>query len=133
MAEELMRVRDFEWAGICQYIVYLAGAAGLKEISMDAINNFPYVTVGGVGLKRRKEKALGVLEFNRARLEAFVENNKDGIDDLELSVIRSMYRQFSDGEQIVRYHLSKIESLMITECDVRRFDFEGEGEDEFPF
>lgn len=130
---KLMRVCDFEWASVCQYIVYLSNVAALDEIRMSGINDFPYATVGGMGLRRRKVKALSALKSNRSKLEAFVGVHRDSIEDVELAVIRGMYRQLVDGEKTVKNHLDRIERLLLTECEVRELDFEGEGGDAFPF
>jgi hypothetical protein len=130
---KLMRVCDFEWASVCQYMIYLSAMAELKEINFSGVTSFPYVTVGGEGLKSRKQRTLRLLEFNRTRLEVFVAERKDSIEDVELAVIRGMYRQLVESEKTVQGHLGTIERLMVRECQAMDLGREGENKDELPF
>jgi hypothetical protein len=114
-------------------MIYLSDEAKLTEINLSGVNSFPYATVGGEGLRSRKQVLLRSLEFNRSRLEAFVEKNKDSIKDVELAVVRGMYRQLVQSEKTVKKHLARIERLMEKEAQSMDLGFEEEEKDDIPF
>jgi hypothetical protein len=128
----LLSMADFEWASVCRYVVYISQYIGLAEINSSRVNSFAMSRDGYVKTIRRKKKTLGIVRLNMKLLERFVGKNRDGLDDEEMAVIRSMYRQYAANAETVSRHIRAAEVYRKTSTK-DFFEKAEDGKDEFPF
>lgn len=96
---------SFEWASVSQYLVYVSSAAGLEEINSNHVTSFPLARLGPGKVIRQKERVLAKLRWNQRHLERFVGARKDGLENSEKAVLRSMYLQYRRNIETVEDHL----------------------------
>lgn len=133
MSEKYLQpLSAFEWASVAQYTVYINGAAGLQEVNSIHVLYLPLAKVTPQKLLARKMKVATALKSNLRSLEGFVGRFRDELEDVEMSVIRGMYRQFQDNLKTVEGHMDVIEDFartshpdMFKQTEVK--------EDELPF
>lgn len=107
----LMHISDFEWASVAQYLVYVAGMAGLKELGSERVNSF---RLSGRAVERTialKKGTLVLLKENMRALERFVGAYEGEMSDGEKAVIREMYRQHASSVRTVERHLAIAKSF----------------------
>ena len=102
---ELKTLASFEWAYIGQYMVYITSVAGLDEINSDHVISFPLAQLGPEKLIARKTRVQVLLEGNIQKLERFVGAYREQLDESEVSVLRSLYRQYKCDSETVKGHL----------------------------
>lgn len=126
----LLSLSSFEWASVSQYIIYISSVAGLTEVNTNEVICFPLARFGPHKMIARKEKVLAVLRENRAKLERFAARKQQELGEEEMSVLRSIYRQFSGSIDTVEGHLIVAKAYQ-DELDVGLFNEEiGGGDDE---
>ena len=128
---KLQPISAFEWASVAQYVVYISGAAGLKEVNSDHVLCLPLARIGPEKLLSRKMRVALVLKSNLRSLEGFVGRFEAELEVNEISVIRGMYRQFRDNLETVSGHMEIIEDKARTEYT--SFYDQGEEKDDTPF
>lgn len=124
---------DFEWGSVGRYQEWVRINLGLKDYSVSSVYSFR-ITGGNMDtLRQRKVKLLALLTENRRRLEVFVGENREGLGEHELAVMRSMYRQYSSCIDIVTGHISAVNELELYRAS-ELFQLDGElSDDEIPF
>lgn len=128
---KLQPISAFEWASVAQYIIYISGAAGLKEVNSGDVLCLPLAKIGPEKLLSRKMRVALVLKSNLRSLEGFVGRFEDELEDNEISVIRGMYRQLRDNLETVSGHMELIEDFARTEYT--GFYDQEEEKDDTPF
>ncbi len=128
---KLQPISAFEWASVAQYVVYINGAAGLKEVNSDHVLCLPLAKIGPEKLLARKMRVALVLKSNLRSIEGFVGRFEAELEANEISVIRGMYRQFRDNLETVAGHMELIEDFARTEYT--GFYDQEEEKDDTPF
>lgn len=129
---KLKGLSDFGWASVAQYLVLVSGYAQLHEINADHVYSFPLSKIGPDKLKARKVKTLSLVVDNKDRLELFVKQLRSELCDEEIVVIRSMYRQFTEWENILTKHIDAVCTFQVVERETYQM-FEEVKENELPF
>ena len=111
--ESILSLADFEWASTARYIVYISSIANLEEINSNHVICFPLGRLGPDKLLKQKERTLMRLEANRARIERFVGDRQNQLDENELAVLRSLYVQYKGNIETVKGHISVIGTCMV--------------------
>ncbi len=99
--DQLKPLSAFEWASVCQYIVYISSVAGLKEFNCSEVSSFPLARVGPEKLIARKERVLVLLRGNKIKVERFAGCYEEQLGEGEMSILRSMYVQFKRSIRMV--------------------------------
>ncbi len=128
---KLQPISAFEWASVAQYVVYISGAASLKEVNSEHVLCLPLAKIGPEKLLARKMRVALILKSNLRSLEGFVARFEDELEDNEISVIRGIYRQFRDNLETVDGHMELIEDFARTEYT--GFYDQEEEKDDLPF
>ncbi len=145
----LLRVSDFDFASVSRWVAWFSQEAGLRDLDVGGFRSFGVTESGYVGLKRKKEAQLASVESNMKKIERWVEAHEGKIDEEELVLIRSMYRQCLEVSKGVREHVESAKNIVkqqaaeMREAEERLVEWEvGEGreedggnpdEDEWPF
>lgn len=125
---KLSPLSTFEWASLSRYIHYISNAAGLIELGSDQVHSLRLSGVSsGVALARKKRTS-DILQRNLRALEGFVGEYKEDLSDEEVSVIRSMYRQYQENASTVAEQ-EKVIVMLRSMVQGNMFDLLGE-EDE---
>lgn len=123
---------DFEWGAACQYIVYVQFQAKLQDVSSAQIYNFPYARLGPDKLIASKGATVRRLEANLRRLEIWVGERGEGLEDEDKVVLRTMYRSIGGALETVRDHL-KLAKKLSEQKQSLVFGKEDSSDDELPF
>lgn len=107
----LKRLKDFEWASVTQYIIYISSVAGLKEVNPRHVVSFPLGRLGPDKLLKQKRRVLLLLEGNKACVERFAGSCESELDENEMAVLRSIYLQYRSSIETVSRHI-----FLLTTC-----------------
>lgn len=103
-----MKISDYQWASVGNYVAHLEQILVLTEVSGEAVYSFRIDSGGFNKLRRRKEKIVRVLEKNNAKLCVYVEQNKAKLGGAEMVVIRGMYKSNLEAIGIAREHAARL-------------------------
>lgn len=131
--QKILHLSDFEWASAARYVVWLSQDADLREIASDRINSFPLARLGATKLQGRKLNTLAELEGNLLCLERWAGKHKPDMNEYEIVIVRAMYRDIKRAIQIVKEHLTALES--VRNLEQTQFDQQDKemGEYDLPF
>lgn len=126
-------ISDFPWASVGHYMARLEVSIGLECINHNHVISFPLGRLGPEKVIAQKERALGKIKRNMARLEAFVGKAKP-LEGDELVVLRSMYRTFASEAETCKRHIEVAKKIAanLALFSPAAFDCEEE-EDDLPF
>lgn len=127
-----MRLSDYEWSSLAHYISYVEIVTGMTQVNTGVLYSFKAGKRGFPGLAKRKAKAMAVLGENRRLLCVWVDLHRSELDNEELVVLRSMYRQISEAIDMVSEHEKRaLELAKFIQLDAMDIvESEGENDDQ---
>ncbi len=105
MAFKMKHVRDFEYASVACYIVWLEFNLGLKDFNHDHVNSCALGRVSPARIVKRKRKLIALMLGNMKKLEVFAGKYEGELEDGEMVVLRSMYRQLKTSIETCNDHI----------------------------
>lgn len=107
----LLHISDFDWGTVGRYLQWLELYLDMTQVRSDDVNSFALAKYGFVRLETRKRKTAKVLGENMRKLEVFVGNAKDELEESELAVIRSWYKDLSRAQNLCEGHANTAQEL----------------------